>query len=124
MLRSSVFRIPSTLNNYLDYQFEDSHGVQMDTTDLLVGVTLSKLFPTASSTFHYDEPWLVKVNNTGLVRLYLRTDPEDAASTPVLDGAGEYRITFWLFDADDLAFSSGGFDFARFDLNTFDQPLD
>lgn len=124
MLRSSVFRLPDVTRPYLDYQFQDSHGANLDTTDLLVGVTLTTLFPVASSTFHYDEPWLVKVNDTGLVRIYFRTDPDDPTSTPTLDGPGEYRITFWLFNADDLPFSSGGYDFARFDLNTFDQPLD
>lgn len=124
MLRSSVFRIPATDNAPLDYQFEDSHGNPMNTADFLVGVTITTLFPTASSIFYYDEPWLEKVNSTGLVRLHFLTDPSNPSSTPVFPNSGEYRIVFWLFNADDLAFSSGGFDFARFDINTFDQPVD
>lgn len=96
----------------------------MLTDDLYVGVTITSLFPTASSTFYYDVPWLEKVNPTGLVRIHFLTDPDDPTSDPVFPAAGEYRVTFWIFDANDLAFSSGGFDFARFDVNTFDQPLD
>lgn len=124
MLRSSVFRIPAVSNVPLDYQFEDNHGNQLLTEDVLVGVTITTLFPTAASTFHYDVPWLEKVNGTGLVRLHFLTDPNDPGSPAVLPTPGEYRITFWLFNADDLVFSSGGFDFARFDVNTFDQPVD
>lgn len=124
MLRSSVFRIPATDNTPLDYQFEDSHGNQLNTADLLVGVTLTTLFPEADSAFYYDEPWIEKVNGTGLVRLHFLTDPSDPDSLPVFPGPGEYRVTFWLFNADDLPFSSGGFDFDRFDVNTFDQLPD
>ena len=123
MLRSSVFRVPPGGNVPLDYQFQNSHGENMDTSDFLIGVTLTTLFPTASSTFYYDVPWIVKVNDTGLVRLHFLTDPDDATSDPVFGGPGEYRVTFWLFNADNLPFSSGGFDLARFDINTFDQPI-
>lgn len=123
MLRSSVFRVPPGGNLSLDYQFEDSHGNNLDTSDLLVGVTITTLFPASSSTFYYDVPWVEKVNGTGLVRLHFRTDPSDASSDEVFPTPGDYRITFWLFTADDLPFGNGGFDYSRFDVNTFDQSI-